>query len=296
MRISMLNMYSTNLSSMQKSLGDLGKLNQEMATSKRILKPSDDPLGELVVLNSKNHKTRTNQYIDNISSLSTSLGQTETYLKSFVNLQNRMKEIAISSNNGDLSKDDRKAYGGELKELLKEASDLFNAKDDNGNFIFAGQDVNTPPIDKAGDTYSVNLKVGGYRKIQTSESSWMVSNTTIDQLNAQQFLGDTQKYITALEGGSKDFETDAKNMQTTLDKTLSSVTGALTDIGGKENSLELMKSAHQDMVLFSDKTIKETEALDYPKAASDFQMQLTALKVSQKTFVQISHLNLFSEM
>lgn len=296
MRISMLNMYSTNLSSMQSSLSELGELNQEMATSKRILKPSDDPLGELLVLNAKNHKTRVDQYVKNISGLSTSLGQTETYLRSFVNLQNRMKEIAISTNNSDLSPQDKKAYGSELKELLKEAVDLFNSKDDTGNYIFSGQDVKTPPISNNGGTYQVDQNVGGERMIQTSESSWMVSNTTIDQLNAKEFLNKTQEYIQALDGKTKDFEKSTKEMQKTLDDTLNSITGAVTDIGGKQNSLELMKSAHKDMMLFSDKTIKETEALDYPKAASDFQMRLTALKVSQKTFVQISHLNLFSEM
>lgn len=295
MRISMLNMYSTNLSSMEDSLSELGELNKKTATSKRILKPSDDPLGELLILNSKNHKTKTEQFIKNISNLSTSLGQTETYLNGFVNLQTRMREIAISSENDSLSAEDKKAYGGELKELLKEAVDIFNAKDDNGNYIFSGQDVHTPAVTKVGNNFKVN-DVSGHREIQTSESSWMVTNITIDQLNAKQFLTDTQNYINTLTNGGSSFSKESTAMQSTLNNTLSSITGSLTEIGGKQNSLELMTSAHKDMVLFNDKTIKETESLDYPKAVSDFHMRLTALQVSQKTFVQISHLNLFSQM
>ena len=42
--------------------------------------------------------------------------------------------------------------------------------------------------------------------------------------------------------------------------------------------------------------IGETQELDYAAATAEFNVKLTALKITQQTFVQISQLSLFNHM
>lgn len=72
MRVSMMNLYSNNLHSLQKSTFDISKLNEMMSTGKSILRPSDDPIGSVKVIGSQRDMAATNQYLENTESLSTS--------------------------------------------------------------------------------------------------------------------------------------------------------------------------------------------------------------------------------
>ena len=57
-----------------------------------------------------------------------------------------------------------------------------------------------------------------------------------------------------------------------------------------------MQASHEERVLFNKEVIGETEGLDYAQATAEFNVKLTALKVTQQTFVQVSQLSLFNHI
>lgn len=65
MRVAMFNMYSANLHSMQQTLSQLGQLDQQLSSGKALLRPSDDPIGKVKVLNCERDLAKTSQYISN---------------------------------------------------------------------------------------------------------------------------------------------------------------------------------------------------------------------------------------
>ncbi|MCL1038724.1 flagellar hook-associated protein FlgL [Shewanella submarina] len=305
MRVAMLNMYTSNIYSMQSSLSTMAHLEQQMASSKAILRPSDDPIGTVKVLTSERHLAATEQYIDNIDSLSSSLERSETYLSGMVDLQNRMREISLLAANGSSSAEDRAAYASELTELLESMVDSVNAKDEAGNYLFSGNLTNTPAVAKDASGQYVYQGDNNHREVQTSANAWTEANVTAGEFmfanGSMDILNQTQQLIDALNDpaqgpGEAGFDNLVSGMMTTLNDSMDSFNAAITDIGGKQNSLELAKGAHEEMVLFNEEVIGETEALDYPSAVSEFQMRLTALQVSQQSFVKISQLTLFNHM
>ncbi|MCL1050878.1 flagellar hook-associated protein FlgL [Shewanella abyssi] len=305
MRVSMLNLYSNNLQSLQQSTVDISKLNQMMASGKSILRPSDDPIGSVKVINSQRDMAATNQYINNTESLSTSFGRAETYMSSMVELQNRMREISVAANNGSLSPEDRAAYAAEMSELLEAFADTVNAKDEGGNYLFSGNLTDTAPIAKDASGNYVYQGDTNHREVQTSGSSWMTANSTAAEFifanGSADILNQTKDFIAVLEDptlapGDPLFSQTATDMLTSLDDTLTSISSAITDIGGKQNTLSLIQTAHEERVLFNEEVIGETEGLDYAQATAEFNLKLTTLKVTQQTFVQVSQLSLFNHI
>ena len=305
LRVSTQSIYTNSVFTIQQTTADIAKLNQQMATGKQILQPSDDPIGSVLVMASERDVAETNQYIDNIEALQTGLGRQETHLSSLVDLENRMREITTSANNGSLSPEDRAAYAAELEELLASFVDSVNAKDEGGNYLFSGNETGIAPIgiDAAGNyVYQGNA---GHREVQTSSSSWMTVNVTAEEFlfsnPSTDILNQTQAFIDVLNDdtlapGNPAFDTVADDMLTSLDDSLTSVSQAITIMGGKQNSLSLQQTSHSERVLFNEEVIGQTEGLDYAAAVSEFNVKLTALQVTQQTFVQVSQLTLFDHM
>ncbi|MCL1140452.1 flagellar hook-associated protein FlgL [Shewanella pneumatophori] len=305
MRVSMMNLYSNNLHSLQKSTFDISKLNEMMSTGKSILRPSDDPIGSVKVIGSQRDMAATNQYLDNTESLSTSFSRAETYMSSMVELQGRMREISVSANNGSLSPEDRAAYAAEMNELLETFVDTVNAKDEAGNYLFSGNKTDTAPIGQDANGNYVYQGDTSTREVQTSTSSWMTANSTAADFlfsnGSADILNQTKDFIAVLEDptlapGDNAFDQVAIDMQTSLDDSLNSISSAITDIGGKQNTLSLVQASHEERVLFNKEVIGETEGLDYAQATAEFNVKLTALKVTQQTFVQVSQLSLFNHI
>ncbi|ABV34672.1 flagellar hook-associated protein 3 [Shewanella sediminis HAW-EB3] len=305
MRVSTQNMYSSNLYNLQNTTSDLARLNEMMSTGKSLLRPSDDPIGSVKVIGSERDMAATNQYLKNIESLSTSFGRAESNLSSMTELQSRMREITVAANNGSLSAEDRAAYAAEMNELLDALTDTINAKDEGGNYLFSGNLTDTPPISIDASGNYIYQGDASQREVQVSSSSWMPANVTAQEFifsnGSTDILNQTKEFIAMLEDptlspGDPAFDNVAESMLTTLDDTLTSISSAMTDIGGKQNSLTLIQGSHEEMVLFNKEVIGETEGLDYAQATAEFNVKLTTLKVTQQTFVQVSQLSLFGQM
>ncbi|WP_299489584.1 flagellar hook-associated protein FlgL [uncultured Shewanella sp.] len=305
MRISMQNMYSSNLYSLQKSTIEIARLNEMQSTGKSLLKPSDDPIGSVQVIGTERDVAATSQYIKNIDSLSTGLDRSETHLSSMIDLQGRLREITVASNNGSLSPEDRAAYSAEMEELMESMVSLVNATDESGNYLFSGNLTNTQPLLKDNNGVYSYQGDSNQREVQVANNTWMEANVTADAFifsnGSNDIFNQAQAYMEVLKDptlspGDAGFDTAAADMQSTLDDTLNSISATITDLGGKQNSLNLTKTSHEEMKIFSQGVIGDVETLDYAQATAEFNMKLTALQVTQQTFVQISKLSLFSQI
>ena len=305
MRISTQLLYNNNLHSMQNGAAELGNLLQKMSNGKNIQRPSDDPIGAVQVLTVQRDQAATSQFVDNIGALSDSLDRNESYLTSMIDLQNRMREIVTSAGNGTLSPEDREAYADELDTLKDAMVDLANAKDDKGNYLFAGNSTTTAPIQLDGAGNYVYKGDNKTREVQVSDSTWITANSHGEDLffsgGGKDIFNALDDYVEVLRDptlspGNPGFDVEQKSMMASLDDALTSISAAVTTIGGRQNSLSLIETSHQDMMLFNKQLVGEVEGLDYAEAQSRYQSSLVALQVTQESFVKISQLSLFNEM
>ncbi len=135
---------------MLEQLAMLTGVDQQMASGKRILKPSDDPSATVQILNLNTEVLKLEQYSSNIDAARTQLSQTEEVLRQSGNVLQRARELLLQANNDTLDSNNRKAIAGELSSLKSQLVALANTRDATGEYVFAGFQVGTQPFSEEG--------------------------------------------------------------------------------------------------------------------------------------------------
>lgn len=146
MRISTSMLFRHGLNAMQQQQSGVATTQQQIATGKRILSPSDDPVGAQRVLDLQESLGLNERYQQNAGRAAQRLAVEESALDGVVNVLQRVRELAIQGNNDTQAAEDRRAIAIELEERLEELVGLANTQDGNGEFLFAGNASHTQPF------------------------------------------------------------------------------------------------------------------------------------------------------
>ena len=138
MRISTNQIYDQNMRSIMQNQGDLAKTQEQLASGKRIITPSDDPVGAAKVLRLTEEIDELTQFQRNNDLVTGSLEQQEAVLTNITNSVNRARTLVIQAGSGALDSPDRKVIGAELEQIKLEIFDLMNTQDADGNYLYAG--------------------------------------------------------------------------------------------------------------------------------------------------------------
>ncbi|WP_298439515.1 flagellar hook-associated protein FlgL [uncultured Ferrimonas sp.] len=304
MRIATNTTYQNSIFSMQNTTASISEAMVKMSYGKAILKPSDDPIGSVRVMGLEQDNSAASQYIDNISNLSDYYSRAESALTGMTDSMLRITELVTAAGNGAATPENREAYASELRSLQDSLVDMANSKDANGAYLFAGNQTGTQPISQDAAGNYVYGGDSGTRQVPISDSAEMDANFSGDELffngGADIFNG-LNDYIAVLEDptlgpGDAAFDGAHDQMKQLLGDSRDDINAAVTTMGGNQNSLTMMESYHEDMVLYNTKVIGETEDLDYAAAMTDYSTNLTVLQATQQTYVKIANLSLFNEI
>jgi flagellar hook-associated protein 3 FlgL len=138
MRISTSQIYDQNVRSIMNNQEELIKTQEQLATGKRIITPSDDPVGAAKVLRLTEEIDALDQFKRNNDLVTGSLEQQEAVLTNITNSINRARTLVVQSGSGILADPDKRAIGAELEQIKLEIFDLMNTQDADGNYIYAG--------------------------------------------------------------------------------------------------------------------------------------------------------------
>lgn len=170
MRVSTSLINHNNTSSILKKQTDLFYTSQQLGTGKRILTPSDDPVGSTLAFNAKNKLANIEQYSKNIDYAEKSLRTSEATLDAIHNRLSRARQLMIQAGNDAIGDAGRKTIGIEMSEITGQLEKLINTKDEQGNYIFSGSKVDTAPFAKKADGSYSYQGDGKEREVQISES------------------------------------------------------------------------------------------------------------------------------
>jgi flagellar hook-associated protein 3 FlgL len=127
---------------------DLFKTQQQIASGKRITKPSDDPAGIRDALSLRTSIAQSNQFVRNVNNNRIYFQAGESTLDSVnINLI-RAKELAVQELGGLATAETRKYAVSELNQLISQTLDSANIKVKN-QFIFAGTAFKTQPFEQS---------------------------------------------------------------------------------------------------------------------------------------------------
>ena len=170
MRISSIEQFQQGIDSILNQQAKLNQTQLQLATGKKVLKPSDDPAVATQLLNLSSLKANNLQYDRNINTAQNELELQESVLASSGNVLQRVRELVIQANNATQSSQTREAIADEISNLADELLQLANTKSPSGEYIFAGYNSRTPAFAKSGAGY-VYQGDQGQRLLQVSEDT-----------------------------------------------------------------------------------------------------------------------------
>ena len=157
MRISTAQIYDRGVDGIERQQSALSRNQEHIASGKRILTPSDDPIGAAQTVSLTQGKDRLAQYGTNVDAAKDALAQNDSVLGQVGDVLQSVRTLAVQAANGSLSDSDRKSIATDVAGQLQQLLSLANSRDGNGNYMFAGFATATQPfaLDASGTlTYS----------------------------------------------------------------------------------------------------------------------------------------------
>ena len=179
MRISTEQLYNRSIQSVLDNQGTLSDIQTQLSSGKKLLRPSDDPVGTSQLIRLTEDIDLLQQYNKNNNLLTNSLEQEETVLSSINTSVNRARVLMIQSGNGIIGPDDRQAIGVEIEQIRDQVFDLMNSRNPAGEYIFAG-------FQSASPAFSFNASATGNKysfEGDQGENKIKVSDTVTLQVN-----------------------------------------------------------------------------------------------------------------
>lgn len=178
MRISTGMLYETGVNSIQRQTASLLHTQQQVASGRRILTPSDDPVAAARALEVTQAQSINTQYRTNQDNAKTSLGLEESQLAAVGDLIQSVQERAVQAGSAALSNSDRDSIAKELRARFDQLVGIANATDGTGQYLFSGYQGNVSPfsgnvatgVSYAGDDGQRALQVSASRQLPVSDS------------------------------------------------------------------------------------------------------------------------------
>jgi flagellar hook-associated protein 3 FlgL len=162
---------------MMRLQSQLNRTQEQVSTGKRMLSPSDDPVGSARVLQLDQEINLLSQYERNITLLESRLEAEEGVLNGITEVVQRVRELAVQAGNAAVySTQERVTIAQEIEQRVKELYDLMNSKDGSGEYIFSGFAGDTQPFqESSGGGYSYHGDEG-VRYLQISRTITLASS------------------------------------------------------------------------------------------------------------------------
>ncbi|MEZ5966724.1 MAG: flagellar hook-associated protein FlgL [Planctomycetota bacterium] len=144
-RITQAMLYARALRDVQANLRGSQRLQEQVATGRRVNRPSDDPAGMLRILPLRAELRRLDQLTSNtqLARETTDLGASA--LEDASELMQQTRELLIQANNGTTSVNDLVGLGERVDQLLGQFAGIANTSR-AGRFLFGGTITDQPPF------------------------------------------------------------------------------------------------------------------------------------------------------
>lgn len=275
-------------------------LMQQMATGKKLMSPSDDPVTSVRLSRLTREEALLEQYRSNIAALKSRLQQNETSLDSMNQDMLQARDLLVWALNGSNTSEDLNAMASSLTALRDSLFFSTNAKDQEGHYLFSGTLTNTMPIalDTAAAagaryTFQGNSEI---QRVVIGNGVTQPSNVTLPDMAS--FLNQLDLAIGELTAAGVDINAAATRGVVTgalvgLDTMMGLVSTKIANIGGEQNLLSTMDDNHANVGLSNKQALLDLGQLDYADAAVKLNGYTIALEATHKAYAKVSALSIF---
>ncbi len=298
MRISTSQYYTSNLAAMQNKQAELLNVQQQMATGRRIVNPSDDPVGAVRALENARGVALSNNNLENINKADIQNKTESTVLDAIRKVVDTARSTAIGAT-GNPSTQERESFANFLEQMYTDLHGYANTTDAQGNYIFAGFKGTTVPFQQVtgaanyqGDNAKRYVAISSGRQIQVSDpgSDVFSTGTANDPFAViSQLVTDLRN--PGLTGAS--FDAQVTTAVNGLSNAYDRIVNISDHVAVRSQELQIAKEAETQYKNQYQNEVDRVEKVDTYKAAVELQLLQTALEATQKAFMNASQLSLF---
>lgn len=297
MRISTNTIYQSAITKISNLQSDQSRLQQQIATSKKILTPSDDPVGSSRVLELSQAKNMNTQYKDARSVANTRLGDLDISLDSITEALMGTQTTLVGAA-GTLSSTQRTVLAIQMNSTMDTLLGLANTQDAAGNYIYAGFQNKTKPFSASitGATYNGD---SNQQSLQIDAQRQMIVNETGDDVfkaGGNDLFQTLSDLMTLLNNPTATDTAVSSGVATALASIKNGITNVATirsTVGHRMNELDALNTVGDSRELQYSQAISDIQDLDYAQALSDLSQKQVILEAAQKSFAKTTSLSLF---
>jgi flagellar hook-associated protein 3 FlgL len=263
---------STSLRNLSESYRRMGKFEDQLATGKKITKPSDDPVVAMKGMYYRSNLTEVEQYKRNLSELYLWMDNSEAGIDQANSALQRVRELTLQGKNDTNSPDDRKAIAREIDQLKKSLAATANTQV-GGRYIFHGTDVMKPvvtseePVVVAGNL--TNEEINNYQ-VEVSRGVFMRANVNPANVFNQEMFDKVQKIQDQLESGDPQ---GLDQLLNDLDNVMNTLSAERSELGARYNRLEMVESRLGQQEVMATKVLSDNEDADIERVIMDLKSQ-----------------------
>ena len=176
------------------------------AGGKRILSPSDDPVGAARIADITRAQANQGTWKSNLNVAAALASNAEGVLDSLSSTFNRVNELMLSVSNGTLSKEDRAAVALELESIAEEVAVLRDTRDSRGQALFpaasasiripVGPDLDIAAVGTRDAVFDGVATAGGVRSLSAILNAAVTAVRSNNPAAIQSALADTNAAAT----------------------------------------------------------------------------------------------------
>ena len=272
MRVTQSMLSNNMLRNLNTSYSKMSKLQEQIESGSVLTRPSDDPVAAVKGMGYRKQLDSIEQYERNTSTANTWLDTTDEALAQVSDALIRVKELVVQASSDTVTQSDRQAIAKELEQLREQARDVANTQV-GGNYIFSGTQTNQP-LYLTGDTTQnpalTTSGVNGSFKLDVYDGISMQVNTNGSEVfkDIDQFMSELLNVMNSGATGSEIGKSlgDSFGNGKGLNQVTNDALTMRSQVGAKQNRLELMQNRLSQQAINITKRLSENEDTDYSEA------------------------------
>ena len=295
MRVSTNILFNGGRDAIQRQYADMFRTQQQLATGKRLVSPSDDPVAAARAVEVSQSQSVNAQYRENQTYALNALRFSEGTLSSVSDTLIYVRTRMLEAGNPLHGQGERDAIAADLRAQFEQLRSLANTRDAEGNFIFSGALTETEPF--SGGIGGVNYEGDNFeRRLQVSSNRQIEVGIPGDRIFGNVFDG-IEDLIVALENPALDNGQVLAQAATSIgrmDEAVSDVMRERSAVGSRLVELEALDYLTAEYDLQYAETLSRIQDLDFVEAISRYARQQTQLEAAQQTYTRLTGLSLFN--
>ncbi|WP_096156600.1 flagellar hook-associated protein FlgL [Bacillus sp. FJAT-45066] len=275
MRVTQSMLAQNSLRHLNNNYNKMGKIQDQLATGKKITKPSDDPVVAMKGMYYRTNLNEIQQYKRNLSEVYAWMENSEAAIEHVGSAMHRARELMVQGMNDTMTPEDRKSIALEIGQIKEDFAQVANTQV-AGRYIFNGTRIDQPRVGDASDPSSVSTENSPF-VVEVSRGIKLQSNINVENVFSQemfQLWNDIENALKENDGAK------VGELLGAFDKKAEVVQAERSELGARYNRLEMIDNRinHQEVV--ATRILSDNEDVDIERVITDLKTEESVLRAS----------------